>query len=81
MLTRNTVHHILPILFQVYYPLFHMRSVFTHYDLHDENVVRIPETDALAVIDPYIALARKGTWAAIKLAEVGFPTPPDDPSG
>jgi hypothetical protein len=39
MLTRNTVHHILPILFQVYYPLFHMRSVFTHYDLHDENVI------------------------------------------
>jgi hypothetical protein len=48
------------------------------HDLHDENVVRIPETDDLAIIDPCIALARIGTWAAIKLAEVGFPTPPDD---
>jgi hypothetical protein len=27
----------------------------------------------------YISLARFGTWAAIKLAEVGYPTPPDDP--
>jgi len=39
----------------------------------------IPESEDLAVIDPYIALARLGTWAAIKLAEVGYPTPPDDP--
>jgi hypothetical protein len=30
-------------------------------------------------IDPYISLARRGTWAAIKLAEVGLSTPPDDP--
>jgi len=53
-------------------------GVLAH-DLHDENVVRLPECDDLAVIDPYIALARRGTWAAIKLAEVGFPSPPDDP--
>jgi len=46
---------------------------------HDENVVRLPETGELAVIDPYISLARRGTWAAIKLAEIGFPTPDDDP--
>jgi len=52
-------------------------GVLTH-DLHDENVVRIPETGELAVIDPYISLARQGTWAAIKLAEVGYPAPPDD---
>jgi len=50
---------------------------FAH-DLHDENVVRLPESDDLAVIDPYISLARRGTWAAIKLTEVGYPTPPDD---
>jgi hypothetical protein len=49
------------------------------HDLHDENVVRLPETGELAVIDPYISLSRKGTWAAIKLAEIGFPTPDDDP--
>jgi len=52
-------------------------GVLAH-DLHDENVVRIPETDALAVIDPYISLARIGTWAALKLAEIGYPIPPDD---
>jgi hypothetical protein len=49
------------------------------HDLHDENVVRIPGTEELAVIDPYISLARAGTWTAIKLAEIGFPPPPDDP--
>jgi hypothetical protein len=49
------------------------------HDLHDENVVRLPETGELAVIDPYISLSRRGTWAAIKLAEIGFPTPDDDP--
>lgn len=64
-----------------YFAYLHPVTGVLAHDLHDENVVRIPETDALAVIDPYIALARKGTWAAIKLAEVGFPTPPDDPSG
>jgi len=63
-----------------YFAYLHpVTGVLTH-DLHDENVVRIPETDAIAVIDPYISLARRGTWAAIKLAEVGFPTPPDDRS-
>jgi hypothetical protein len=40
--------------------------------------VRLPEAAGLAVIDPYISLARIGTWAAFKLAEVGFPLPPDD---
>ena len=34
-----TFQHILPILFQVYYPLYHMRKHFTHYDLHMDNVV------------------------------------------
>ncbi len=65
---------------QVYYfaYLHPVTGVLAH-DIHDENVVRIPETEDLAVIDPYISLARLGTWAAIKLAEVGFPTPPDDP--
>ena len=38
-LSQHTFQHILPILFQVYYPLFHMRKNFTHYDLHMENVV------------------------------------------
>ena len=52
-------------------------GVLTH-DLHDENVVRLPEGDELAVIDPYISLVRRGTWAAFKLAEIGYPPPPDD---
>uniref|UniRef100_A0A6C0JZW4 Protein kinase domain-containing protein n=1 Tax=viral metagenome TaxID=1070528 RepID=A0A6C0JZW4_9ZZZZ len=39
ILNEHTFQHILPILFQVYYPLFHMRKKFTHYDLHMENVV------------------------------------------
>ena len=39
MLGPFTFQHILPILFQVYYPLFHMRKNFTHYDLHMDNVV------------------------------------------
>ena len=47
-------------------------------DLHDETVVRMPGTDELAVIDPCISLVRRGTWAAMKLAEIGFPPPPDD---
>jgi len=62
-----------------YFAYLHpITGVLTH-DLHDENVVRIPETEDLAVIDPYISLARHGTWAAIKLAEVGYPAPADDP--
>jgi len=48
-------------------------------DLHDENVVRMEGTGELAVIDPYLSLARKGTWAAVKLAEVGITFPEDDP--
>ena len=33
-------HHLMfPILYQVYYALFHMRENFTHYDLHWNNVV------------------------------------------
>jgi hypothetical protein len=63
-----------------YYAYLHPVTGVLAYDLHDENVVRIPETDDLAIIDPYISLARLGTWTAIKLAEVGYPTPPDDPS-
>ena len=58
--------------------LDHVSGVLAH-DLNDENVVRIPETESLAVIDPYISLARQGTLAALKLAEIGFPIPPDDP--
>jgi hypothetical protein len=62
-----------------YFAYLHPVSGVLAHDLHDENVVRIPDTGELAVIDPYISLARRGTWAAIKLAEVGFTTPPDDP--
>lgn len=62
-----------------YFAYFHPVTGLVAHDLHDENVVRIPETDDLAVIDPYLSLARLGTWAALKLAEVGFPAPPDDP--
>ncbi len=62
-----------------YFAYLHPVTGVLIHDLHDENVVRLPETEGLAVIDPYISLARLGTWAAIKLAEVGFPTPPDDP--
>lgn len=61
-----------------YFAYLHPVTGVLAHDLHDENVVRIPETEDLAVIDPYISLVRLGTWAAIKLAEVGFPTPPDD---
>lgn len=62
-----------------YFAYLHPVTGVLAHDLHDENVVRLPETEVLAVIDPYISLARRGTWAAIKLAEVGYPTPPDDP--
>ena len=63
-----------------YFAYLHPVTGVLAHDLHDENVVRLPETDDLAVIDPYMSLARLGTWAAIKLAELGYPTPPDDPS-
>lgn len=61
-----------------YFAYLHPVTGILAHDLHDENVVRMPETEDLAVIDPYIALTRRGTWAAIKLAEVGYPPPPDD---
>jgi hypothetical protein len=64
-----------------YFAYLHPVTGVLAHDLHDENVVRLPETEDLAVIDPYISLARRGTWAAIKLAEVGYPTPPDDSQG
>ena len=38
-------------------------GVLVH-DLHDENVVRMQETGELAVIDPFITLARTGTPTA-----------------
>ncbi len=63
----------------VYYAYLHPVTGLLVHDLHDENVVRLPESADLAVIDPHISLARSGTWAAIKLAEVGYATPPDDP--
>jgi len=62
-----------------YFAYLHPVSGVLAHDLHDENVARLPDSDNLAVIDPYISLARRGTWAAIKLAEVGFPAPADDP--
>lgn len=57
----------------------HPLSGILAHDLHDENVVRVRGTAELAVIDPYISLVRQGTWAALKLAEVGLTCPPDDP--
>ncbi len=62
-----------------YFAYLHPVSGVLAHDLHDENVVRMPDTEELAVIDPYISLARGGTWASIKLAEIGYPPPPDDP--
>lgn len=70
------MHH--GILDDGYYAYLHPVTGVLAHDLHDENVVRLAESEALAVIDPYISLVRRGTWAAIKLAEVGYPTPPDD---
>ncbi len=61
-----------------YFAYLHPITGVVAHDLHDENVVRLPDTDELAVIDPYVSLARKGTWAAIKLMEIGYPAPPDD---
>jgi hypothetical protein len=62
-----------------YFAYYHAPSGILVYDLHDENVVRMRLTGELAVIDPFISLARQGTWAALKLAEVGIGVPPDDP--
>jgi hypothetical protein len=61
-----------------YFAYLHPITGVLAHDLHDENVVRLYGTDELVVIDPYISLVRSGTWAAIKLAEVGYPPPPDD---
>lgn len=63
-----------------HYAYLHPISGVLAHDLHDENVVRLAGSDEIAVIDPYIAVARRGTWAAIKLVEIGFPPPPDDSS-
>ena len=62
-----------------YYAYYHADTGVLAHDLHDENVVRMKATGELAVIDPYISLARRGTWAAMKLAEVHLAFPPDDP--
>lgn len=62
-----------------YYASYHPATGVLCHDLHDENVVRMARTGELAVIDPSISLARRGTWAALKLAEVGIDTPADDP--
>ena len=61
------------------YAYYHADTGVLAHDLHDENVVRMKATGELAVIDPYISLARRGTWAAMKLAEVHLAFPPDDP--
>ncbi len=61
-----------------YFAYLHPISGILVHDLHDENVVRMAGTEELAVIDPYISLVRRGTWAALKLAEIGHPPPKDD---
>jgi hypothetical protein len=61
-----------------YFAYLHPVTGVLVHDMHDENVVRIPDSDDLGVIDPFISLARRGTWAGLKLAEVGMPLPPDD---
>ena len=63
-----------------YHAYYHASTGVLVHDVHDQNVVRMSATHELAVIDPYISLARRGTWAAFKLAEVGLAVPPDDPS-
>lgn len=68
MIASGNFQHILPVLFQVYYPLFHMRKKFTHYDLHTDNVILyepVPgkyiqyhyqtETGVISFRSPYIA--------------------------
>ena len=61
-----------------YFAYYHPATGVLAHDLHDENVVRMRQTGELAVIDPYISLARRGSWAALKLAEVGIAFPADD---
>jgi len=60
-----------------YFAYYRQETGVLVHDLHDENVVRMQETGELAVIDPFITLARTGTWAALKIAEVGFSHPSD----
>ena len=62
-----------------YFAYLHPITGILAYDLHDENVVRVAEGGELAVIDPYVTLARRGSWAALKLAEIGLPPTLDDP--
>lgn len=62
-----------------YYAYYHPATGVLAHDLHDENVVRMRHTGELAVIDPYISLARRGTWAGLKLAEVRIACPADNP--
>ena len=64
-----------------YFAYLHPVTGVLAHDLHDENVVRLPGSEELGVIDPYISLVRRGTWSAIKLAEAGFNIPPDDMEG
>lgn len=61
-----------------YFAYLHPVTGVLVYDLHPENIVRLPDSNELVVIDPHISLARAGTWATIKLAEVGRPLWPDD---
>jgi hypothetical protein len=63
-----------------YFAYLHPVAGVLSHNLHDENEVPMPEAEDFAVIAPYISLARSGTLAALKLAEVGFETPPDDRS-
>jgi hypothetical protein len=49
------------------------------FDLHGENVIRLQETAHLVVIAPFTCLVHRGNWAAVTLAEIDLPTPPDDP--
>lgn len=60
-----------------YFGYYHRKVGILVHDLHDENVVRMSSTGELAIIDPFISVARKGTWAGIKLAEVGVVHLPD----
>ena len=54
-----------------YFGYYHREVGILVHDLHDENVVRMSTTGELAIIDPFISVAREGTWAGIKLGEVG----------
>lgn len=63
-----------------YFAYVHPQTGVLAHDLHDENVVRVLGLADLAVIDPYISLVRRGSWGAIKLAEIGLQCPPDDQS-